>query len=115
MKTMILAAIALLSLGVGAAHAPPSGWEPPVYGSQAFSDHRNDPVVHFLGKETVLGKMFRYNSNSEQVATATTPAQGGLIRLPQDQASATKGPRSPQRTQRKPISVERVSGTAASR
>ena len=81
--------------GVGAAHAPPSGWEPPVYGSQAFSDHRNDPVVHFLGKETVLGKMFRYNSNSEQVATATTPAQGGLIRLPQDQALATKGPRSP--------------------
>jgi hypothetical protein len=95
MKTMILAAVALLTLGVGAAHAPPVGWEPTVYGSQAFSDHRNDPVVHFLGKETVLGKMFRYNSNNEQMAAATTPAKGGLIHLPQDQASATKGPRSP--------------------
>src|SRR6202047_4308315 len=94
MKTMILAAFALLTLGVGAAHAPPSGWEPPAYGSQAFSDHRNDPVVSFLGKETVLGKMFRYNSNSGQMATASTPAMGGLTRLPQDQASITKGPRS---------------------
>ncbi|MEA2960764.1 MAG: hypothetical protein QOI46_862 [Alphaproteobacteria bacterium] len=93
MKTMILAAFALLTLGVGAAHAPPNGWEPPVYGSQAFSDNRNDPVVHFLGKETVLGKMFRYHSNSEQAAAATTPAKGGLIiRLPQEQASATNGP-----------------------
>jgi hypothetical protein len=77
MKTMILATVALLGLGVGAAHAPPVGWEPTGYGSQAFSDHRNDPVVHFLGKETVLGKMFRYNSNSEHVATAANSAKGG--------------------------------------
>jgi hypothetical protein len=92
MKTTILAAFALLTLGVGAAHAPPNGWEPPAYGSQAFSDHRNDAIVQFLGKETVLGKMFRYHSNSEQAA-ATTPAKGGLT-LPQDQASATEGPHS---------------------
>jgi len=78
MKTMILAAFAALSLGVGAAYAQgvPAGFQEPVYGSQAFSDHRNDPVVHFLGKGTVLGKMFSH-SNSDQVATAATSAKGG--------------------------------------
>jgi hypothetical protein len=80
MKTMILAAFAALSLGVGGAYAQgaPAGYfRGDTYSSQAFSDHRNDPVVHFLGKDTVLGKMFRYNSNSEQVAAATTSAKGG--------------------------------------
>jgi hypothetical protein len=75
---------ATLGLGVGGAFAAgaggagaPAGWEPSVYGAQAFSDHRNDPVVHFLGKGTVLGKMLNYNSRSEQVAAATTSAKGG--------------------------------------
>jgi hypothetical protein len=84
MKTMILAAFATLSLGVGCAFAAgaggagaPAGWEPPAYGAQAFSDHRNDPVVHFLGKGTVFGKMLDYNSNGERVAAATTSAKGG--------------------------------------
>jgi hypothetical protein len=32
----------------------------------------------FLGSDTVLGKMFKYNSDSDhQVAAAATPAKGG--------------------------------------
>jgi hypothetical protein len=40
MKKMILAASAVLGLGIGAAFAQglPAGTEPPVYGSQAFPD-----------------------------------------------------------------------------
>jgi hypothetical protein len=80
MKTMILAAFAALILGVGSAYAAggggaPAGWEPPVYGAQAFSDHRNQPVVHFLGKDTVFGKLF--NHSDDQVAAAATSAKGG--------------------------------------
>ena len=52
MKTMILAAVAAMSLGVGAAYAAggPVGWEPQSYGTQATSNHQNEPVVQFLGK-----------------------------------------------------------------
>jgi hypothetical protein len=80
MKTMILAAIAAMTLGVGAAYAaggPPVGWEPQTYGAQAFSDHHNAPVVQFLGKGTVLGRMFDYNSNTQRVVAATPPTRGG--------------------------------------
>jgi hypothetical protein len=40
MKTMILAAFAMLSLGVGAAYAQAgAGFQPTVYGSHAFENH----------------------------------------------------------------------------
>jgi hypothetical protein len=57
-KTMILAAVAVMSLGVAAACAaggPSVRWEPQTHGAQAFSDHQNEPVVQFLGKGTVVG------------------------------------------------------------
>jgi hypothetical protein len=78
MKTMILAAAAAMTLGVGAAYAQgaPAGYHEPAYGSQAFSDHRNEASNQFLGKDTVLGKMFRSPSNGD-VATGATPAKGG--------------------------------------
>ena len=90
MKTMILVAVAALSLGVGSAYAQgaPAGFadgtnyqEPGVgtaYGAQAFADHRNEASVQFLGPNTVLGRMFRYNSESNhQAAVAATSAKGG--------------------------------------
>jgi len=89
MKTMILAAFAALSLGVGSAYAQgaPAGfadgtdYQGPgagACGAQAFADHRNEASVQFLGPNTVLGKMFRYNSeSSHQVAVAATSAKGG--------------------------------------
>ena len=79
MKTMILAAVATLSLGVGAAYAQgvPAGYQEPHYGAAAFSDHQNEAQTQFLGPNTVLGKMFRYNANSDQVAAAATSAKGG--------------------------------------
>jgi hypothetical protein len=82
MKTMILAAVAALSLGVGSAYAAggagPVGYEEPHYGAQAFSDHQNEAQTQFLGSNTVLGKMFRYNSNtSGEVAATATSAKGG--------------------------------------
>jgi hypothetical protein len=90
MKTMILAAVAALSLGVGSAYAQgaPAGFADgtdyqgpgagPAYGAQAFADHRNEASVQFLGPNTVLGKMFRYNSNSDhEVAATATSAKGG--------------------------------------
>jgi hypothetical protein len=44
----------------------------------AFSDHPNQAQTQFLGPNTVLGKMFRYNSeSSHQVAVAATSAKGG--------------------------------------
>jgi hypothetical protein len=58
METMILAALAALSLGVGSAHAaggPPDS-QPTVYGSQAFTDHSTDVAVHFLSSDTGLGR-----------------------------------------------------------
>lgn len=83
MKTMILAAVAALSLGVGSAFAQgaPAGfadgtdYQGPR--AQAFANHRNEASVQFLGPNTVLGKMFRYNSNSDQVAAKATSAKGG--------------------------------------
>ena len=79
MKTMILAA-AGLSLGVGAAYAQgvPAGYQEPHYGAAAFSDHPNEAQTQFLGPNTVLGTMFRYNSESNhQVAAAATSGKGG--------------------------------------
>jgi hypothetical protein len=90
MKTIILAAVAALSLGVGSAYAQgaPAGfadgtdYQGPgaghAYGAQAFADHRNEASVQFLGPNTVLGQMFRYNSESNhQVAGAATSSKGG--------------------------------------
>jgi hypothetical protein len=83
MKTMILAAAAALSVGVGSAYAAaggagPVGYQEPHYGAQAFTDHPNQAQTQFLGPDTVLGKMFRYNSNSDhQVATAASSTKGG--------------------------------------
>ena len=87
MKTMILAAVAALSLGVGSAYAAggPVGfadgtdYQGPgagAYGAQAFADHRNEASVQFLGPNTVLGKMF-HRSNSSQAAAAATSVNGG--------------------------------------
>jgi hypothetical protein len=75
MKTMILAAIATLSLGVGAAFAQgvPAGFQEPHYGAQAFTDHSKDAQVQFLGPNTVLGKMFNYSSDNNRVAATPAP------------------------------------------
>ncbi|HEY4041056.1 MAG TPA: hypothetical protein VGM32_04325 [Rhodopila sp.] len=82
MKTKTIAAVAALSLGAssvgaGAAYAQsgPVGYQQPAYGAQAFSDHRNETAKHFLGQDTVLGKMFNH-SNTSQLAAAAT-AKGG--------------------------------------
>ena len=79
MKTMILAAVAALSLGVGAAYAQgvPAGYQEPHYGAAAFSDHQNEAQTQFLGPNTVLGKMLKYNSNSDRVVATATSAKGG--------------------------------------
>jgi hypothetical protein len=82
MKTMILAAVAALSLGVGSAYAAggagvPAGYQEPHYGAAAFSDHPNEAQTQFLGPNTVLGKRFGYNSNSGQVAATATSAKDG--------------------------------------
>jgi len=78
MKTMILAAFAALSLGVGAAYAQgvPAGFQDPHYGAQAFTGYPKESQTQFLGPNTVLGKMFHYSS-SNQVAAAATSAKGG--------------------------------------
>jgi hypothetical protein len=88
MKTMILAAAAL-SLGVGAAYAQgvPAGYQEPHYGPAAFSDHPNEAQTQFLGPNTVLGKMFRYNSNSGQVAA--TPTYSAMHRQDDGQGNPT--------------------------
>jgi hypothetical protein len=89
MKTMILAAVVALSLGVASIYTQgaPAGfadgtdYQGPgaghAYGAQAFAGHRNEASVQFLGPNTVLGKMFRYNANSDQVAATATSAKGG--------------------------------------
>jgi hypothetical protein len=73
MKTMIIASVAALSLGVGAAFAQgaPSGYQAPVYGSQTSTDHHNQAATQFLGPNTVLGKLFHHSSDN-QVAAATS-------------------------------------------
>lgn len=80
MKNAVLAAVAALSLGIsGAAFAqPPAGSTPQAYGSSAFTDHRNDPQVHFLGQGTVFGRLFSHSDNSQAAAnkTVATPAKG---------------------------------------
>jgi hypothetical protein len=79
MKTMILAAVAALSLSVGSAYAQgvPAGYQEPHYGAAAFTNHTNEAQTQFLGPNTVLGKMLKYNANSDQVAAAATSAKGG--------------------------------------
>jgi hypothetical protein len=74
MKTMILAAAAALSLGVGAAYAQggPVGYQAPAYGSQAFTDHSNEVATQFLGPNTVLGKMFSHSNGNQVAATPST-------------------------------------------
>jgi hypothetical protein len=74
MKTMILAAVATLSVGVGAAFAQgaPAGFEPQRYGAQAYTDHSKDAQVQFLGPNTVLGKRFNHSSR-----VAAVPAPKG--------------------------------------
>jgi hypothetical protein len=79
-KTMILAAVAALSLGVGSAYAQgvPAGYQEPHYGAAAFTNHTNEAQTQFLGPNPVLGKMFKYNSESNhQVAVAATSSKGG--------------------------------------
>jgi hypothetical protein len=78
MRTTILAAVATASLGFGAAYAagvPAGSQDAPQYGTQAFSAHPSEAQTQFLGLNTVLGKMFR--SNSDYSATTTSPAKGG--------------------------------------
>ena len=79
MKTMILAAVATLSLGVGGAFAQgaPAGWQPPAYGSQAFTSYPKESQTQFLGPNTVLGKMFHHSDSDHQVAAAAISAKGG--------------------------------------
>ena len=77
MKTMILAAVAALSLGVGAAYAAGgpvgfadgSDYQGPAYDAQALAAHRNEASVQFLGPNTVLGKMFHYSNSNQGAAT----------------------------------------------
>jgi hypothetical protein len=72
MKTMILAAVAAISLGAGAAYAQgvPAGFHEPRYGAEAFTDHPKEAQTQFLGPNTVLGKMFHYTDSNHQVAAA---------------------------------------------
>jgi hypothetical protein len=81
MKQMVLAAVAALSLGtsVAAFAQPPAGTTPPDYGASAFTDHRNQPQVHFLGKGTVFARIFGHSKTDHAVAnkTAATSASGG--------------------------------------
>jgi hypothetical protein len=71
MKAMLLAAAAVVSLGASAnaqGIGAGSNVSPPVYGSQAFTDHSHDPEVHFLGKGTVFAKIFGRSDDSSAVA-----------------------------------------------
>jgi hypothetical protein len=80
MKAMMLAAVAAVSFGVGAAYAagvPAGSWQEPHYGAQAFSGQQNEAQTQFLGPNTVLGKAFRYNSDTTNHAVATTSAVRG--------------------------------------
>ena len=82
MKTTILAAVAAVSLVAGAAYAqgvPAGSSQDRHYAAQTpFTNHTAEKGTHFLGADTVLGKMFKYESDSDhQVAAAATPAKGG--------------------------------------
>jgi hypothetical protein len=67
MRKLVLAALTVASLGAGSAFAQgvPPGYVAPVYGSQAFSGQRNAPPPHFLGQDTVLGKLFRHTGSAK--------------------------------------------------
>jgi hypothetical protein len=79
MKTMILAAVATLTLGVGGAYAAGgpvgfadgSGYQGPTYDAQVSANRGNQASVQFLGPNTVVGKWFHY-SNSNQAAAASS-------------------------------------------
>jgi hypothetical protein len=75
MKKMLLAAVTALTLGtsVAAFAQPPAGTTPPAYGSSAFTDHRSDPQVHFLGQGTVFARIFGHPDDSHKVADKTAP------------------------------------------
>jgi hypothetical protein len=82
MKTTILTAVAALGLSVGAAYAqgvPAGSFQERVYPAQTpFTNHTAEKGKQFLGSDTVLGKMFKYDSDSDhRVAAAATPAKGG--------------------------------------
>jgi hypothetical protein len=82
MKTTILAAVAAMSLTAGAAYAqgvPAGSFQDRQYAAQTpFTNHTAEKGTHFLGSDTVLGKMFKYDSDSDHhVAAAATPAKGG--------------------------------------
>jgi hypothetical protein len=79
MKTMILAGVAAIGLGVGGAYAQgvPAGFHEPRCGAQAFTDHPKEAQTQFLGPNTVLGKMLHYSDSNHQVAAAATLAKGG--------------------------------------
>ena len=80
MKKSLLAVFSVLGLGVGSAFAQglPAGARPPSYGTYAFTDHRNDPQVHFLGQGTVFGRLFGHSNNRQVAANKTdaAPAKG---------------------------------------
>jgi hypothetical protein len=80
MKTMILVAVAAMSLSVGAAYAqgvPAGSFQERVYPAQTpFTNHTAEVQTQFLGPNTVLGKMF-HHSDSGQVAAGATSAKGG--------------------------------------
>jgi hypothetical protein len=83
MKTMILAAVAAMSLSVGAAYAAGgpvgfadgSDYQGPASGTQALAEHRNEASVQFLGPNTVLGKMLHY-SDRNQAAPSPASTKG---------------------------------------
>jgi hypothetical protein len=80
MKTMILAAVAVLSLGAGAAYASGgpvgfadgSGYQGPTYDAQASANRGNQAEVQFLGPNTVVGKWFHYSNSNQGAATPST-------------------------------------------
>ena len=73
MKTLILAAAAVLSLGTGAAFAQglPQGSEPPVYGSHAFP---NQPYHNTW----IFSRIFSHSKDSQVAGQhGVTAAKGG--------------------------------------
>jgi hypothetical protein len=76
MKKMILAAAAVLGLGMGAGFAQglPAGTQPPVYGSQAFP---NQPYHTGTFFQEIFGHSESDNPAQDGTAAAdTTPAKG---------------------------------------
>ena len=77
MKTMILAAVAAMSLSVGAAYAAGgpvgfadgSDYQGPASGTPVLADHRNEASVQFLGPNTVVGKMLHHSDRNQAAAS----------------------------------------------